>query len=127
MDVTGALQYVQFGGLPSNAAGPGPDSTGAAYFAHAGRSDSRQVYLRYLSLRLKNLGRGLNVELGAWHSPGPFERSTHDIPSPPHARGHAGAESVQLAYVHRSSALPVISVDRRTRWAPRRSVPTRSI
>ena len=40
-DVNGALQYVQFGGLPSDAVGPGPLGTGAVYYAHAGRSDSQ--------------------------------------------------------------------------------------
>jgi hypothetical protein len=64
LGVIGTLQYVQFGGLPSNASGPGPYGTGAAYFAHAGRSDSRQVYLRYLSLRVKNLGPGVSVQFG---------------------------------------------------------------
>src|SRR5688572_1069159 len=63
-DLTAALQYVQFGGLPSGALGPGPLGAGAVYFAHAGRSDSRQVYLRYLNLTLKDLAPGLTVHAG---------------------------------------------------------------
>jgi hypothetical protein len=34
------------------------------YFAHSGRSDSHQVYLRYLNVRLKNLLPGLGVQAG---------------------------------------------------------------
>jgi hypothetical protein len=63
-DATAALQYVQFEGLPGNAVGPGPLGAGAVYFAHAGRSDSRQVYLRYLNLSLKNLAPGVTVGIG---------------------------------------------------------------
>ena len=63
-DVSGALQYVQFGGLPNNATGPGPLGLGAAYFAHAGRSNSHQVYLRYLNLRLKELLPGVSLQVG---------------------------------------------------------------
>src|SRR5262245_347196 len=58
-DLTAALQYVQFGGLPSDAVGSGPLGLGAVYFAHAGRSDSHQVYLRYLNARLKDLLPGM--------------------------------------------------------------------
>jgi hypothetical protein len=63
-DMTAALQYVQFGGLPRDAVGPGPLGAGAVYFAHAGRSDSHQVYLRYLNLRLKDLAPGLTIQAG---------------------------------------------------------------
>ncbi|MBU23888.1 MAG: hypothetical protein CL476_12410 [Acidobacteria bacterium] len=55
-DVTGTLQYVQFGGLPSDSSGPGPYGTCAAYFGHSGDTSSNQVYLRYLNVRLKDLG-----------------------------------------------------------------------
>ena len=58
-----AVQYVQFGGLPDAAVGPGPLGLGAVYYAHAGRADSHQVYLRYLNLRL-NLPAGLRVQVG---------------------------------------------------------------
>jgi len=63
-DVAGALQYVQFGGLPTGATGPGSLGTGALYFDHSGRADSRQVYLRYLNLRLKSVAPGLDVQVG---------------------------------------------------------------
>jgi hypothetical protein len=61
---TAAFQYVQFVGLPSGAVGPGPLGLGAVYFAHAGRSDSRQLYLRYLNLELKGLLPGVRVQVG---------------------------------------------------------------
>lgn len=63
-ELDGALQYVQFGGLPSNAFGPGPLGVGASYFGHSQRSDSRQLYLRYLSLRLKDVVPGLSAQVG---------------------------------------------------------------
>jgi Alginate export len=63
-DANAALQYVQFGGLPANAVGPGPLGLGAVYFAHAGRSDSREVYLRYLNLQLKNVVPGVSIHAG---------------------------------------------------------------
>lgn len=62
-EATAAVQYVQFGGLPDAAVGPGPLGLGAVYYAHAGRADSHQVYLRYLNLRL-NLPAGLSVRVG---------------------------------------------------------------
>jgi hypothetical protein len=58
-----AVQYVQFGWLPDAAVGPGPLGLGAVYYAHAGRADSHQVYLRYLNMRL-NLPSGLSVRVG---------------------------------------------------------------
>jgi hypothetical protein len=64
VDLTAALQYVQFGGLPSNAVGPGPLGTGAVYYAHAGRSDSHQVYLRYANVRLKRLLPSTTIQVG---------------------------------------------------------------
>src|SRR5262245_20581531 len=42
VDSTVALQYVQFGGLPSDAIGPGALGTGALYFDHSGSSASHQ-------------------------------------------------------------------------------------
>ena len=63
-DLTAALQYVHFGGLPSDAAGPGPLGTGAVYYAHAGRSDSHQVYLRYANVRLKRLVPRTTIQIG---------------------------------------------------------------
>ena len=64
VDATAALQYVQFGGLPEHATGPGPLGTGAQYFDHAGSTTSHQVYLRTLFVRLKNVARGVNVQAG---------------------------------------------------------------
>jgi hypothetical protein len=64
LDLTAALQYVQFVGLPADAVGPGPLGLGAVYFAHAGRSESHQVYLRYLNLRLKNLFGSVTLQAG---------------------------------------------------------------
>ena len=63
-DLTAALQYVQFGGLPSDAVGPGPLGTGAVYYAHAGRSDSHQVYLRYANVRFKRLVPRTTIQVG---------------------------------------------------------------
>src|SRR5207253_5642414 len=42
-DVAAALQYVQFGGLPTGATGPGALGTGALYFDQSARTDSHQV------------------------------------------------------------------------------------
>jgi hypothetical protein len=64
IELGAAAQYVQFGGLPATAAGPGPLGTGALYFDHAGRTDSRQLYLRTLQLRLRNLSPGVDVQVG---------------------------------------------------------------
>ena len=64
LDFTAGLQYVQFGWLPANAIGPGPLGAGAAYFQHAGRSDSRQLYLRTINVRFKDVLPGLHVQLG---------------------------------------------------------------
>jgi hypothetical protein len=63
-DATATLQYVQFGGLPTGAVGPGPLGVGAVYFSHAGRTDSHQVYLRYLNVQLKDLVPGVSVQVG---------------------------------------------------------------
>ncbi len=63
-DVTAALQYVHFAGLPDNAVGPGPLGVGAVYYAHAGRSDSRHVYLRYANVRLKRVVPAVVVQVG---------------------------------------------------------------
>jgi len=63
-DLTAALQYVQFGGLPTDASGPGPLGTGALYFSHSGSRSSRQVYLRYLHARWKDAAPGLTLQVG---------------------------------------------------------------
>jgi hypothetical protein len=59
-----ALQYVQFAGLPTDASGPGPLGVGAVYFDHSGRTDSRQLYVKYLRLRVKDLAPGLSLDIG---------------------------------------------------------------
>ncbi len=59
-----SLQYVQFGGLPEHASGPGPLGTGALYYSAAGRSDSRQVYLKSLHLTLTHAPAGLRIQVG---------------------------------------------------------------
>ena len=64
VDFTVGLQYVQFGGLPTNAIGPGPLGAGGAYFQHAGRSDSRQLYVRAINATFKQVLPGLNVQVG---------------------------------------------------------------
>ena len=63
-DLTAALQYVHFGGLPADAVGPGPLGTGAVYYAHAGRKDSHQIYLRYGNVRLKRLLPATSIQVG---------------------------------------------------------------
>lgn len=76
--VTAALQYVQFGHLPAGAVGPGPLGLGAVYFGHAGRSDSRQVYLRYLHLQLKELLPGVTLQAGRMpYASGAEDQSGH--------------------------------------------------
>ena len=62
--VAAAFQYVQFGNLPAHAVGPGPLGLGAVYFAHAGRSDSRQLYVKYLNVLVKDVLPGLHVQVG---------------------------------------------------------------
>jgi hypothetical protein len=64
VDFTTGLQYVQFGGLPADAIGPGPLGAGAAYFQHAGRTDSRQLYIRTVNARFKHVLPGLDVQVG---------------------------------------------------------------
>lgn len=87
--LTAALQYVQFGNLPPNAVGPGPLGLGAVYFGHAGRSDSHQVYLRYLHLQLKELLPGVTLHAGRM----PYSSGTED------ASGHPKIEAVKAQRV----------------------------
>ena len=63
VDVGASAQYVQFAGLPDQAFGPGALGTGAVYFDHSGRTDSRGIYLRTLFVRLR-LGGGTAVQVG---------------------------------------------------------------
>lgn len=61
--VNASMQYVQFGGLPSGASGPGLLGTGAVYYDHSGRTDSRGVYLNALSARFV-LPREVTIQAG---------------------------------------------------------------
>jgi hypothetical protein len=63
IEVGAAVQYVQFGGLPTTASGPGPLGTGALYYDHSRRTDSRGVYLRTLFVRVR-LPRAVTVQAG---------------------------------------------------------------
>lgn len=59
-----AIQYVQFARLPESAIGPGALGTGANYFDHNRRPDSRQVYLKSLNLLLRDFVPGVTVRAG---------------------------------------------------------------
>jgi hypothetical protein len=50
-ELNAALQYVQFGGLPSRAIGPGALGTGALYFDASQDTSSSQLYLKTLNAR----------------------------------------------------------------------------
>jgi hypothetical protein len=64
-EVAASLQYVQFGGLPADATGPGPLGTGALYYEQGGRTPtSRQLYLRYLNLKLNDITPGWSAAFG---------------------------------------------------------------
>ncbi|OFW47023.1 MAG: hypothetical protein A3J29_09680 [Acidobacteria bacterium RIFCSPLOWO2_12_FULL_67_14b] len=62
-DLNAAAQYVQFGGLPTGAVGPGPLGTGALYYDHSGRTTSRQIYLRTINVAAR-LPRGVRLQAG---------------------------------------------------------------
>ena len=65
VDLTAALQYVQFGGLPANATGPGPLGTGPQYFEQGGRdTNSGHAYLRLVNARFKRLWPGGSAQIG---------------------------------------------------------------
>ena len=63
-EATAAVQYVQFGGLPVDASGPGALGTGALYYDHSGDTASSQVYLRTASVALRGIARRLDVQVG---------------------------------------------------------------
>lgn len=63
LDATAALQYVQFGGLPTNASGPGALGTGALYYDHSSSPHSHQVYLKALHVALREW-KGFDVQVG---------------------------------------------------------------
>ena len=63
VEIAAAVQYVQFGGLPARAIGPGALGTGALYYDHAGRTDSRGLYVPALSARVRLPGR-VSIQAG---------------------------------------------------------------
>jgi hypothetical protein len=63
-ELVGALQYVQFAGLPERAIGPGALGTGALYFDHNRRTDSRQVFLKALNLQIRQIAGHVDVRIG---------------------------------------------------------------
>lgn len=65
VDVQLTAQHVGFGGLPTDASGPGPLGLGALYYDQGGRSTHpHQLWLRYANVRLKNLAPGFDVQVG---------------------------------------------------------------
>lgn len=63
-DATVAAQYVQFGGLPTNAVGPGALGTGALYFDHSNDRSSSQVFLKTANVAFRRIGGALDVQVG---------------------------------------------------------------
>lgn len=63
VDVAGAVQYVQFGWLPTQAVGPGFLGTGALYYFHAGSRSSHGFYAPALNIRFK-LPKGITILAG---------------------------------------------------------------
>ena len=53
LEFSGTVQYVQFGGLPDDAIGPGPLGTGALYYEHSGDTESHGVFVRTLNVRAR--------------------------------------------------------------------------
>lgn len=86
IDVNGSVQYVQFGGLPTQAFGPGALGTGALYYDHSGRTDSHGIYLRTLTARVRLPG-GIAIQAGRFGY-----QSGAESPS-----GHAKIEAVKRA------------------------------
>lgn len=76
LDATAALQYVQFGGLPANAIGPGALGTGALYYDHAGDTSSSQVYLRTASIALRGIADRFDVHVGRFGYTSGAERAS---------------------------------------------------
>jgi hypothetical protein len=64
VDLQAAGQYVQLGGLPERATGPGPLGLGAVYFDHAGTTHPGELYLKYLNARFKGIAPGLSMTVG---------------------------------------------------------------
>lgn len=64
LEAVGALQSVEIDHLPARAKGPGLLGSGAQYFDLSGSTESRQLYVRRLELKLKRLARGLVINAG---------------------------------------------------------------
>lgn len=64
VDATVALQYVQFGGLPDDAIGPGALGTGGLYYDHSGDTTSAQVYLKAAHITFRQLAGAVDVQVG---------------------------------------------------------------
>ena len=60
----GSLQYAQMIGLPREAIGPGPLGPGPLFYISAENSRAYQLYIKSLSLRLKDVVPRLSIELG---------------------------------------------------------------
>ena len=76
LDSTLALQYVQFGGLPDDAIGPGALGTGALYYDHSGSTTSHQVYLKTASIAFRQIAGHLDVQVGRLSYTGGAERAS---------------------------------------------------
>ncbi len=63
-ELNGALQYVQFGGLPTGASGPGQLGAGATYYETNHQTGPGQLYVRYLNVLFKNVAPHLDVQVG---------------------------------------------------------------
>lgn len=62
--MNGAVRYAQLVGLPREAIGPGPLGAGALYFAASRNPAAYQLYIKGMSLRVKNLAGALSIEGG---------------------------------------------------------------
>lgn len=76
IDTTAAVQYVQFGGLPSDAIGPGALGTGALYYDHSGDTSSSQIYLRTASVAVRGIAGRLDVQVGRFGYASGAERAS---------------------------------------------------
>lgn len=63
-ELAGALQYVQFGGLPERSIGPGALGTGPNYFDHSRETSPGSVYVKTLNVLLRDRARGLSLRAG---------------------------------------------------------------
>ena len=88
VEVAGAVQYVQFGGLPANAVGPGFLGTGALYYFHANSTTSHGVYVPAFNVRFK-LPAGVTILGGRFGY-----TSGAEAPS-----GHARIEAIKRSRV----------------------------